>query len=77
MKGWKRYDPGRRQKKFRSYIEGRLRDEGFEEAFREIERSSGSQFDPRIVDGFMSVPRRTWEKAKAETRGSLRPASIL
>jgi putative nucleotidyltransferase with HDIG domain len=42
------------------------RGKSFEEAFREIERSSGSQFDPRIVDGFMSVPRRTWEKAKAE-----------
>jgi putative nucleotidyltransferase with HDIG domain len=53
------------------------RGKSFEAAFREIERSSGSQFDPRIVDGFMSVPRRTWEKAKAETRGSLRPASIL
>jgi putative nucleotidyltransferase with HDIG domain len=53
------------------------RGKSFEEAFREIERSSGSQFDPRIVDGFMSVPGRTWEKAKAEIRGSLRPASIL
>jgi len=49
----------------------------FEEAFREIERSSGSQFDPRIVDGFMSVPRWTWEKARAETRISLRPTPIL
>jgi putative nucleotidyltransferase with HDIG domain len=53
------------------------RGKSFEEAFREIERSSGSQFDPRIVDGFMSVPGRMWEKAKAEIRGSLRPASIL
>jgi len=53
------------------------RGKSFEEAFREIERSSGSQFDPRIVDGFMSVPRRTWEKAKAETRGSSRPTPIL
>lgn len=56
----------------RPYRRGR----SFEEAFREIELSSGSQFDPRIVDGFMSVPRRTWEKARAETRGSLRPAPI-
>jgi putative nucleotidyltransferase with HDIG domain len=57
----------------RPYRRGR----SFEKAFREIERSSGSQFDPRIVDGFMSVPRRTWEKAKAETRGSLPPTPIL
>jgi len=49
----------------------------FEEAFREIERSSGSQFDPQVVDGFMSVPRRTWEKARAETRISLRLTPIL
>ncbi len=53
------------------------RGKSFEAAFQEIERSSGSQFDPRIVDGFLSVPRRTWEKAKAETWGLLRPASIL
>lgn len=53
------------------------RGKSFEAAFQEIERSSGSQFDPRIVDGFLSVPRRTWERAKAETWGLVRPASVL
>ncbi|MHB8093539.1 MAG: HD-GYP domain-containing protein [Candidatus Aminicenantales bacterium] len=43
----------------------------FEAAFREIERSKGGQFDPRIVDVFLSVPDSAWEQARSEAMNSL------
>ena len=34
---------------------------GYEQALAEIERFSGTQFDPIIVDAFRSVPKEDWE----------------
>lgn len=36
----------------------------FEAAASEIERGSGSQFDPAIVDVFLSIPEERWQKAR-------------
>lgn len=47
----------------RPYREGK----SFEEAFREIEKGRGSQFDPHIVDAFLSVPKEKWINIKEET----------
>lgn len=44
----------------------------FEAAIREIERSSGTQFDPMIVDVFLSIPREKWRLAKIQAQHSLR-----
>lgn len=48
----------------RPYRKGRH----FEEAFREIVRASGSQFDPAVVAGFLSVPASAWRQARKDTR---------
>jgi HD-GYP domain-containing protein (c-di-GMP phosphodiesterase class II) len=32
----------------------------FEEARREVERHSGSQFDPQLVEVFLSIPQESW-----------------
>lgn len=45
----------------RPYRKGR----GFEEAFREIGRASGSQFDPTVVDVFLSIPASVWRQTRA------------
>ena len=50
----------------RPYRRGRR----FEDAFREIERASGVQFDPDIVRVFLSVPADAWRKAKTGVRFS-------
>lgn len=52
----------------RPYREGR----SFEEAFREIEKVRGGQFDPLIVDAFFSIPKEKWQKIKATTEKSFR-----
>ena len=49
----------------RVYRRGR----SFEEASGEIERASGRQFDPAIVDVFLSVPVSAWRRAGLETAG--------
>ncbi len=49
----------------RVYRRGRT----FEEALREIDRAGGYQFDPAIVDVFLSVPVSAWRRAGLETAG--------
>jgi HD-GYP domain-containing protein (c-di-GMP phosphodiesterase class II) len=34
---------------------------GYEQALAEIERFSGTQFDPIVVDAFRAVPKEDWE----------------
>ena len=49
----------------RVYRRGRT----FEEALGEIERGAGYQFDPAIVDVFLTVPVSAWRRAGLETAG--------
>lgn len=46
----------------RPYRPGR----NFEAAAIEIERGSGSQFDPAIVDIFLSIPEERWQKVRLQ-----------
>ncbi len=48
----------------RTYREGR----NFDEAYREIEKNQGSQFDPLLVEVLLSIPKEEWQKIKAETK---------
>jgi putative nucleotidyltransferase with HDIG domain len=48
----------------------------FEDALREIEMSGGYQFDPAIVDVFLSVPVGDWRLAGSETAGFVRLPSV-
>jgi putative nucleotidyltransferase with HDIG domain len=50
--------------------------QSFEEARREIERHSGNQFDPHLVDIFLSISKERWQRAKVETSRSLRLPSV-
>lgn len=56
----------------RAYRRGR----SFEEAMKEIGRSGGYQFDPSIVEVFLSVPARIWARAGSEPGWSLRPPMV-
>jgi HD-GYP domain-containing protein (c-di-GMP phosphodiesterase class II) len=56
----------------RPYRQGR----SFEEARREIERHSGSQFDPALVEVFLSIPETRWVKTKMETLRTLRLPTV-
>jgi putative nucleotidyltransferase with HDIG domain len=47
----------------RPYRKGR----GFEDAFREIERCGGSQFDPLLVKVLLSIPKERWRQARMNT----------
>jgi putative nucleotidyltransferase with HDIG domain len=40
----------------------------FEEALREIGRASGRQFDPAVVDVFLSIPVSSWRQARTDVR---------
>jgi putative nucleotidyltransferase with HDIG domain len=48
----------------------------FRAAFDEIERASGTQFDPAIVDAFFTVPQEKWQQIKQQTEHSLSRYSI-
>ncbi|MGB7296991.1 MAG: HD-GYP domain-containing protein [Candidatus Aminicenantales bacterium] len=56
----------------RPYRKGR----SFEDARHEIERHSGSQFDPELVEVFLSIPQDRWQKAKLDTLRTLRLPTI-
>jgi putative nucleotidyltransferase with HDIG domain len=56
----------------RPYRQGR----SFGEARREVERHSGSQFDPALVEVFLSIPETRWQKAKMETSRTLRLPTV-
>jgi putative nucleotidyltransferase with HDIG domain len=45
-----------------------------EEAKAEIQRCSGTQFDPRVVEAFLSIPDGTWKELRANASGALRMA---
>lgn len=51
----------------RPYRKGR----SFEAARREIEKYSVSQFDPHLVEVFLSIPEERWQKAKLDTLRTL------
>jgi putative nucleotidyltransferase with HDIG domain len=44
----------------------------FESAYEEIERCSGRQFDPKVVDAFLELPRGTWPMLREETERAAR-----
>ncbi len=44
---------------------------GFEAARAEIERCSGKQFDPHIVELFLKIPPATWVQARSEAGNNL------
>jgi putative nucleotidyltransferase with HDIG domain len=46
--------------------------QSFDVARREIEKHSGSQFDPQLVEVFLTVPEERWQKAKLDTLRNLR-----
>ncbi len=50
--------------------------QSFEDARREIERHSGRQFDPELVEIFLSIPQERWQKAKLDTLRNLRLPTI-
>jgi HD-GYP domain-containing protein (c-di-GMP phosphodiesterase class II) len=56
----------------RPYREGR----GFEAARREVELHSGSQFDPQLVEVFLSIAPERWQRAKLETLRTLRLPTV-
>lgn len=56
----------------RPYRRGR----SFEEALAEIEKCSGSQFDPRLVEIMLAIPAEKWQKTKEKVLKSLRQPAI-
>jgi putative nucleotidyltransferase with HDIG domain len=42
----------------------------YEEARAEITRCAGTQFDPKVVAAFESVPRETWDEIRARVAGA-------
>jgi len=40
----------------------------FEEAYKEIEKARGIQFDPSLVDVLLSIPKEKWANIKAKTK---------
>ena len=56
----------------RTYREGKH----FDKAYREIEKNRGGQFDPQLVDVFLSIPKEEWQSIKAETKITLPVSSV-
>ncbi|MBC7361813.1 MAG: HD-GYP domain-containing protein [Candidatus Aminicenantes bacterium] len=56
----------------RPYRRGR----SLEEALAEIEKCSGSQFDPRLVEIMLAIPAEKWQKTKEKVLKSLRQPAI-
>ncbi len=56
----------------RPYRKGR----SFPQAVREIVTEAGGQFDPRIVEAFLSVPLETWIETGREAKAAVPPASV-
>ncbi len=56
----------------RPYSKGR----SFDEAYREIERCRGGQFDPLLVDVFLSIPKEKWQRIKGEAQLSMASPAI-
>ncbi len=50
--------------------------QGFEEATREIEKGKGSQFDPQVIEAFLSISKDRWQQMKTETDESFRLHTI-
>jgi putative nucleotidyltransferase with HDIG domain len=50
--------------------------QSFEVARREIEKHSGTQFDPQLVEVFLTVPEERWQKAKLDTLRNLRLPTV-
>ncbi len=47
-----------------------------ETAIEEIRRNSGTQFDPKVVEVFLSMPRETWLQYRKSASGAFRLAEI-
>ncbi len=50
--------------------------QSFEAARREIEKNSGGQFDPQLVEVFLTISEERWQKAKLDTLRNLRLPTI-
>lgn len=48
-----------------------------EEAVAELRRCSGTQFDPKVVDVFLSTPEDTWKKIRAEAALKVGPKASV
>lgn len=48
----------------------------FIEAIKEIEKGKGSQFDPQIVEAFLSVSKDRWQQIKTDTEESFRLSTV-
>ncbi|MFC6644100.1 HD-GYP domain-containing protein [Granulicella cerasi] len=57
----------------RPYRRGR----SFDEAYREIERCRGSQFDPDVIDAFLTLPGPTWPAIRAEVGRQTHAAELV
>ncbi len=50
--------------------------QSFEAARREIEKHSGTQFDPQLVEVFLTISEERWQKAKISTLKNLRLPTV-